>query len=130
MAATLLLDRTTWDLVTDAAGNIAVATDPYSQAQDAASAIKTQQGECYWDTSVGVPLFSQVLGQRPSIALQKSLYNAAALTVPGVVVARTFITSLKGRTVTGQVQTTNEAGATSAVGFSAAFATINPQGAG
>lgn len=34
MASTLLLDTLAWDLAVDAAGNIAVATEPYSLAQD------------------------------------------------------------------------------------------------
>ncbi len=45
MASTLLLDQVTWDLAVDTSGNIAVASDPYSQAQDAASSIKTFAGE-------------------------------------------------------------------------------------
>jgi hypothetical protein len=36
--------------VLDAEGNIAVASEPYSLAQDAASAIKTFAGEVFWDT--------------------------------------------------------------------------------
>lgn len=127
MPATLLLDRSSWDLVLDAANNIAVAQEPYALAQDAASADKTQQGECFWDSSVGVPLFSEVLGQRPSISLMKSLFSAAALTVPGVSLARTFITAIRNREVSGQVQVTSAAtGQTAAMGFT----TINPQGAG
>lgn len=127
MASTLLLDRTAWDLVLNAAGNIAVAQEPYALAQDAASAIKTQEGECFWDTSVGVPLFEQVLGQRPSIPLMKSLFNAAALTVQNVASAKTFITAIKNREVSGQVQTTSSVtGQTSA----ASFTTVSPQGAG
>ena len=53
---TLLLDPLKWDLVVDAAGNIAVASPPYALAQDAASSIKLFSGECYYDTSIGVQL--------------------------------------------------------------------------
>lgn len=125
MAATLLLDRTTWDLVLDASGNIALAQEPYALAQDAASAIKTQQGECFWDTSVGVPLFGDVLGKRPSVALMKSLFSAAALTVPGVGAAKTYLTSIRNREVTGQVQVTSAStGQIAATNFTA----VSPQG--
>ncbi|AJJ19826.1 hypothetical protein [Yersinia intermedia] len=55
MQNTLLLDRTAWDLVLDANGDIAMASLPYSIAQDVASAIKTFIGECWYDTSQGVP---------------------------------------------------------------------------
>ena len=55
MADTLLLDLTNWDLVLDVNGNIAIARPPYALAQDAASAVKTFQGECYYDTTLGIP---------------------------------------------------------------------------
>ncbi len=51
MASTLLLDQVTWDLAVDNVRHIAVASDPYSQAQDAASSIKTFAGEVYYDTT-------------------------------------------------------------------------------
>ena len=41
---TLLLDTLRWDLCLDVHGNIAVASDPYSVAQDVASAIRTFSG--------------------------------------------------------------------------------------
>ncbi len=59
---TLLLDRSTWDFVLDANGNIAVASDPYSQAQDAASEIKTFSGAVYYDTRMGLPYWRDILG--------------------------------------------------------------------
>lgn len=127
MADTLLLDPDTWDLVLDAAGNIAVASEPYSLAQDAASAIKTFQGECFWDTTIGVPYLQQVFGHNPSVELMKQLFAGAAKTVPGVSAAVVFITSVAGRAVSGQVQVTSQlTGQVSA----ATFTVINPQGSG
>jgi hypothetical protein len=114
---TLLLDRTTWDLVADASGNIAVASDPYSKAQDAASAIKLFSGELWYDTTKGVPYFSQILGRSPSLQLMRQYFVTAALTVPGVIKARVFFTSVAGRNVTGQVQVTDKTGSTTAAGF-------------
>ena len=111
---TLLLDLSTWDLVIDSDGDIAVAADPYSQAQDAASAIRTFQGECYFDTTLGVD-YTQILGTLPPTALVKKLLSNAALTVPGVVTANVFLSSLNNRQITGQVQITNEEGAVAAV---------------
>jgi len=114
---TLLLDTLTWDLCLDRAGNIAVADDPYAQAQDASSAIRTFQGECYYDTSLGVPYFAQILGKFPSLALLKAKFSAAALTVPGVVKARCFISNFEDRQVNGQVEILNSKGVRSFVGF-------------
>jgi len=124
---TLLLDTVAWDLVLDASNNIAVASEPYSLAQDAASAIRTFAGECYYDTTLGITYLTQIFGQGPPpISLLKQLFQEAALTVPDVASALVFIASLNARTLTGQVQVTSTGGQTSA----AAFAVINPQGGG
>jgi hypothetical protein len=114
---TLLLDTDTWDLVANASGNIAVADEPYALAQDAASAIRLFAGELYYDTTQGIPYFDQILGKAPPVSLMKAYFNRAALTVPGVVSAKTFIQSWTDRTVTGQVQVTDEAGNITAAGF-------------
>lgn len=125
--STLLLDTAAWDLVLDANGDIAVATEPYSLAQDAASAIRTFLGECYWDTTIGVPYLTDILGRNPSIALLKALLVDAAETVPGVASAECFITALSARSVSGQVQVTSQATGEVAA---ATFTTVNPQGVG
>lgn len=117
MASTLLLDQGAWDLVADNSGNIAMATEPYSQAQDAASAIKLFSGELYWNTALGIPYFDQILGKSPPLSLMKAYFNEAALSVPGVEISQTFITYWRGRLVRGQVQIQNEDGQTSAAGF-------------
>ncbi|BCH11929.1 hypothetical protein MesoLj131c_61870 [Mesorhizobium sp. 131-3-5] len=114
---TLLLTTDTWDLVADTSGNIAVADDAYSLAQDAASAIRLFQGELYYDTTQGIPYFEQILGRAPPISLMKAYFNRAALTVPGVVKAQTFIQSWTDRAITGQVQVTDADGNTTAAGF-------------
>jgi hypothetical protein len=128
VADTLLLDRTTWDLALDASGNIAVATEPYSLAQDAASAIKTFLGECYWDTTQGIDYLTLVFkGPPPSISTLKQLFVNAALTVPDVGSAQCFITQASNRQLTGQIQVTSKStGLVSA----ASFDVINPQGIG
>jgi hypothetical protein len=113
---TLFLDAVSWDLVKDASGNIAVATDPYSLAQDAASAIRTVLGEVWYNTKLGIA-WDKILGQPPNIALLKSKLQDAALTVPGVVSAVVFISSFADRNVSGQVQVTDANGVTTAATF-------------
>lgn len=114
---TLLLDTGAWDLVADAAGNIALASEPYSIAQDVASAIRTFLGEVFYDTTLGVPYFQQILGKTPPITLFEEYMIAAALTVPLVVSATCIIESFSPttRTVQGQVQFTDSSGATTTV---------------
>ena len=114
---TILLDVNRWDIVADLSGNIAVAEPPYSQAQDAASAMRTFQGEVFYDQAFGIPYWARILGQAPPLSLVKAYWIAAAKTVPGVVSAKAFIASFVNRTLTGQVQITNKAGETSASGF-------------
>jgi hypothetical protein len=114
---TLLLDTVSWDFVLDARGNIAVASEPYSLAQDAASAIRTFQGECFYNTTIGVPYDQSILGKTPSFAFMKAQFVKAALTVPGVVSAKCFISSITDRLVTGQVQVRDTAGNVTAANF-------------
>jgi hypothetical protein len=114
---TLLLDRDQWDLVLDSFGNIALAGNPYSIAQDVASAIKTFQGEVWYDKQLGIPHFEQILGHWPPIPLVKSLITEQALGVPEVAQAQVIVTGLKGRTLAGQVQVIDTAGQVQGVTF-------------
>lgn len=113
---TLLLDLDNWNLVVDANGDIAVASNPYSQAQDAASAIRTWLGEVYYDTTLGVN-YEQILFQFPTMAVLKQQMIDAALTVPGVVSAKIAILAFQNREITGQVQIFNEDGETAISSF-------------
>lgn len=122
---TLLLDQSAWDLVLDANGDVAVANDPYSLAQDAASAIRTFQGEVYYDLDQGVPYFAQILGRYPPAQVIKAALVKAALTVPGVASATCYLQALEGRRLTGQVQITSTAGEVISIG-----APVTPQAPG
>ena len=114
---TLLLDRTTWDLCLDASGDIAMASEPYSLAQDSASAIRLFQGEYIYDTTIGIPYFEQVLGQNPPINLLKTLMVQAAESVPDVGGATVYFSSVANGQVSGQVQITSSNGDTSIASF-------------
>lgn len=132
MAATLTLDVDSWDLTLDTSGNIAVTADPDALAQDAASAIKTFLGECYFDTTIGVPWTQQILGPPPpaappSLALLKLQLSNAALTVPGVASAQVFLSAFSNRSVAGQVQIVSSS---SGQASAANFTVVNPQGGG
>lgn len=115
---TLLLDAVNWDLVIDSSGNIAVASDPYAPAQDAASAARLFAGELWYNTTLGINYFGLVLGKTPSLPLLKTAWSNAAMRVPGVTAAKSFISSFKDRTVTGQLQITDSAGKTTNLNIS------------
>jgi hypothetical protein len=106
-----------WDLAIDSLGNVAVCSEPYRLAQDAACAIKTFGGEVYYNTTLGIPYFQNILGHLPTLAYVKSQMADAAETVPGVVSARVFITSFDNRVLRGQVQVTDSAGNVTAASF-------------
>lgn len=112
---TLLLDVTQWDLVLNAAGNIAMASDPYAKAQDVASALRTFLGEVWYDILLGVPYFEEILGQTPPVTYFQEQMVQAALTVPGVAKAECTIQGFQDRTVTGQVLFTTDDGQTGQV---------------
>jgi len=106
-----------WDLELDISGNIALASAPYALAQDAASACRTFLAECWYDQTIGIPYWEQILGHWPSLMIVKSQLVSAAMTVPGVVSAQAFITGVIDRKLTGQIQVTDSAGNTSAAAF-------------
>lgn len=110
MSATLALELQDWDLCVDTNGNIAVATAPYAIAQDVASACKTFIGECWYNTTYGIPYLQQVLGQLPSLSLIKALLVTAANTVPGCGNPIVLITGFQNRQLVGQVQFINNLG--------------------
>ncbi|MCV6799833.1 hypothetical protein OII53_28015 [Achromobacter ruhlandii] len=114
---TLLLDRTVWDVCLDAAGNIAMASNPYAVAQDVASAIKLFRGELFYDTAKGIPYWTEVLGQLPPLALVRERLRAAALTVPEVADAVPTITAFENRRLSGYVEVTLTNGTTSTITF-------------
>ena len=114
---TLLLDRTLWDLCLDANGDIACATEPYSIAQDVASAVKTFIGECWYDITQGIPYFENILGQRPPLQYLKAQIEKTALTVPDVASARCMFVSFDDRTITGQIQIIDKTGESNNVQF-------------
>lgn len=114
---TLLLDQATWDLVADASGNIAVASAPYSIAQDVATACRLFKGELWFDKERGIPYFEQVLGVAPSPEIVREYLRQQALSVTGVVAANVVITGYTDRSITGQIQVTDNQGAVQYVNF-------------
>lgn len=100
---TLLLDVVSWDLVLDASGNIALASEPYSVAQDVACALRLFLGELLYDTEDGIPYFSEILGHTPPVTFFQEEMTRAALSVPTVISAECIIESFEDRRVTGQV---------------------------
>ena len=115
---TLLLDLTNWDLVVDASGNIAQAAPPYAIAQDVASAQKTFVNEVWYNSTLGIPYFQNILGQNPPVSLFQAYMVGAAITVPDVVSSpapQCTIGSFQDRTTVAQTTFTDDEGNTQTV---------------
>ena len=82
-----------------------------------ASAVRTFIGECLYDTSQGIPYFSDVLGKLPSSGFVRQKIIDAALTVPEVTAATVVFVDFAGRGLTGQIQVTDSDGNTSEANF-------------
>lgn len=107
---TLLLNPTTWDLLIDAKGNIAMASAPYSLSQDIASAIKVFLGEAYYNHDLGIPYFESILGYAESASFLAVQFETAALTVPGIVVAQLTGLDFQNRQLVGTLKATDAFG--------------------
>ena len=104
MATTLLLDRTQWDLVLTSTGDIAVASEPYAQEQDVASECRLIKGEAWYDTTIGVPYITEILGRAVPVQLIKEYLVAAARRVPGVSEVTVYLSAITSRGLSGQIQ--------------------------
>lgn len=114
----LLLDRTTWDLSVDANRNLAVCTEPYSVLQDVATAIRTWLGECWYDTSLGLPYDSGIFNGSSSVPLLRAQAEQAAMGVPGVSAAQCALIGPRAdRSIGGVIAVTLTTGETQSVQF-------------
>ena len=105
---TLYLNPETWDLTLDNNGDIALAKDPYSKAQDVASAARLFDGELYYDTGKGIPYFNETLGKKQPFALYRHRLIQAVLSVPGVVSADVEIGQMDNRILSGRIKFTDQ----------------------
>jgi len=112
----LYLRPDSWDLAVTASGDIAVCTAPYALAQDAACAIRTFLGECWYRTDLGIDYFGEVLGRNPPAELVRAKITAEALRVPGVVAAKVYLSDID-REISGTVHVTDSAGVSATAGF-------------
>lgn len=114
---TLLLDNSAWDLVLDAKGDIALADNPYAIAQDVSSAIRTFLGECWYDTTKGIPYWQEIMGKYPPIGFMRKKIEEVALTIPEVAESQVIFVSFTDRELTGQVKIIDISGKAQGVSF-------------
>lgn len=96
---TWLLNPDTGDTCLDSSGNIATISGAAAVAQDVATQLSTFLGECWYDSTQGVPYWQQILGKLPPASLVASLLEAQALLVPDVVSATATIGGISTQSV-------------------------------
>ena len=109
MTVSLLLSDK-WDLGVDDVGNIALAGEQLSVAQDVATACRLFSGELHYDTAAGIPYFEDILGHSPSQSLLRAKYVAAARRVPAVLKAVANVYYGHDRVLRGHVKVTDQNG--------------------
>lgn len=114
----LWIDSENNDLAIDVQGNLRVATDGFALALAAACAIRTFQGEVYYDSTQGLPYFQSILGKNPPLEFVRARLASAALGAdPDIVASQVYFSSLTNRNLSGQVQTTDSTGKVAALTF-------------
>jgi len=103
MSLSYQLDPTAWDLIVSPGGNFATVTDAAQIQQDVCSAIRTFQGECWYDNTQGMPYFQSIFGKQVATAFLKKQIQNAALTVPTVTGATIANLAIANRVLTGTV---------------------------
>lgn len=118
--SSLLLDRTTWDLVLDQGGNIAQATSVYAVLQDVSTAVRTWAGEVIYDTSLGVDYLGSVLGNPHGSVAFTSQATREANNVLGVSKTKITVSGISPtRGISGVAEVTLSSGQTVSIGISA-----------
>lgn len=98
----LLLD-TNWDITLDAAGNLAVADENYSIAQEVANAVKLFTNDAYFDTQAGIPHFEISLKRNVSASVVRARIKEAAENVEGVKTANVNIIDIDNDTLQAEI---------------------------
>lgn len=113
----LLLDPDTWDITLDDGGNLAVTDNPYAVAQDVACACSTFQGECWYDSTLGIPYYQRILGHWPGTQLINVKMQEEAMKLSYVASAVCTAVSDRQRGITGVIMITDTNNENSAVGL-------------
>lgn len=105
---TLGLTSKTWDIHLDGAGNLAVLMDKSATAQDVATACMTVIGEQIFDKTIGIPMFTDILGQNISNIYFQSIIERCAKTIQDVDDALCVVTERKNRKQNGTIFVTTK----------------------
>lgn len=103
MANSIPLNTSTWDIGLDAAGDLTLLDPDSSIAQDVASAVRTFQGECWYNNTLGMPYFQAIFGRAPPNSFVVNNIKTQAMTVVGVNSVNVLGAGLQGRNFKGVI---------------------------
>lgn len=92
----LLLDNTTWDLVTDAT-DLQLVDDAEAIRQHLIQRLKTFMGEWFLDLRIGIAYRQQVMVKNPDPIVLDSLFKAEIIATPGIVELTEFGLAMDAR---------------------------------
>lgn len=78
------LDPDSWDITLDGSGQMKISNNPYSIAQDVACAVKVIRGECYFDNTLGLRYYDELMGQPCSTGTVTAAIRAEAMKITTV----------------------------------------------
>lgn len=82
-------------LVTE--GDIVLSSGLEAIADDHQCRVRTFLGECFVDTTQGVPWMEEILGERPTPGRLREIFEAQVLATPGLVAMTDFAATRSGR---------------------------------
>lgn len=103
MAKSIPLKTDTWDIFLDSAGNLSLTDNDSSIAQDVASSVRTFEGECWYNTTLGMPYFQAIFGKSPPNSFVVASIKEQAFTVDAVNSVNVVNAGLQGRNFKGVI---------------------------
>lgn len=84
MALSIPLKTDVWDIYLDSNGDMFLGDNDSSIAQDVASSVRTFEGECWYNNTLGMPYFQSIFGQNPPSSFVIDNIKTQAFTIDGV----------------------------------------------
>jgi len=99
-----------WDLDLTQSGALATVEGAPRAAQDVATACRTFRGECWYDTTRGIPYLDQIFGDTPPEIVIRQYLETEAGTQAEVSAAVATLVGFDGRSLSGRIRVTTDEG--------------------
>lgn len=106
---TLLFNPESWgELLVNARGDIAVASEPYRTAQDVSTATKMFKADLWYNISEGIPYLEEVYAKDADIPVLRDFLEKQAFKINGVFAVEVLMSDFTDRKLSGRVIINNE----------------------